>query len=192
MKKLIAMLLALTMMVALAACGTQTEKEPAVQTVEALTALQTVVTAYNTQYEGTDYQLPIVGGGYEAMNWEGPDVVPTTDVDYLTAQLIVPEEQIANIGAAASAMHAMNTNIFCAGAYNLVEGADYNAFAAALEAAIMGNRWMCGFPEKLLIVNVGNCLIVVYGNGEVVANFNTVVGETYSAATIICDKAVGE
>ena len=188
MKKLIALLLALTLVVAFAGC--EKKEENKLPPVEALTAIKTLVNAYNTQYEGTDFQLPIVGGGYETMNWEGPDAVPTEDTAFLTQQLLVPETELSNIKSAASAMHSMNTNIFCAGSFNLVEGADYAAFAAGVKAAILGNRWMCGFPEKLVIANVGDCLIVVYGNAQIVENFNTVIAETYSSATVLYNEAI--
>ena len=192
MKKLIALLLALTLVVAFAGCGNTagSNNGTTVEAVDALTAIKTLVNAYNTQYEGTDFQLPIVGGGYETMNWEGPDAVPTEDTAFLTQQLLVPETELSNIKSAASAMHSMNTNIFCAGSFNLVEGADYAAFAAGVKAAILGNRWMCGFPEKLVIANVGDCLIVVYGNAQIVENFNTVIAETYSSATVLYNEAI--
>ena len=189
MKKLIALLLALTLVVAFAGC--EKKEENKLPPVEALTAIKTVYEAYNTKHADTDYQLFLVGGGYENANWEGPDAVPTTDVAYLTSILVVPETEVSNIKAAASAMHGMNTNTFCAGAYNLVDGADYSAFAAALREAIQGNRWMCGFPEKLVIANVGDCLIVVYGNGELLDLFTTVISETYAGAPILYNEAIG-
>lgn len=189
MKKLIAMLLALTLIVAFAGCG-QKEEPKTAEPVEALTALKTVVTAYNEKYAGTDYQLSLVGGGFENTDWEGPAAVLNTDTAYLTGTLLIPEADLAKVTIAASAMHAMNTNTFCAGAYNLGDGADYTAFAAGVREAIQGNRWMCGFPEKLLMVNVGDCLIVVYGNGQLIDNFNTVIGETYTA-TVVYNEAIG-
>ena len=158
MKKLIALLLALTLVVAFAGC--EKKEEAKVETVEALAALQT---AWNAL--GDDEKPFAMGGGYETMVDNAPGAVPTTDTAYLTSILLVPEAELSKVSAAASVMHAMNTNTFCAGAFNLVDGADYGAFATALREAIQGNRWMCGFPEKLHIANVGNCLVVAYGNG---------------------------
>lgn len=186
MKKLIAMLLALTLVVAFAGCN---KEEPQAETVEALTAMTTLATAYNTKYEGTDFQLPLMGGGYENMNMEGPAAVLESDTAYLTSTLLIPEAELSKVSAAASAQHAMMTNNFCAGAYNLND-ADLGAFAAAVRNAIQGNRWMCGFPEKLLIADVGNCVVVVYGNGALVDNFNGVIGETYSSAHILYNEAI--
>ena len=163
MKKLIALLLALTLVVAFAGCE---KKEAKAETVEALTALKTAWDAL-----GEDEKPFAMGGGYETMVDNAPGSVPTTDTAYLSTILLVPEAEVAKISAAASVIHAMNTNTFCAGAYNLVDGADYAAFATTMRDTIQGNRWFCGFPEKLYIANVGNCLVVVYGNGELVNNF---------------------
>ena len=179
MKKLIALLLALTLVVAFAGC--EKKEEAKVETVEALAALQT---AWNAL--GDDEKPFAMGGGYETMVDNAPGAVPTTDTAYLTSILLVPEAELSKVSAAASVMHAMNTNTFCAGAFNLVDGADYGAFATALREAIQGNRWMCGFPEKLYIANVGNCLVVAYGNGELV---NTFCGKLANA-TILFDEAI--
>ena len=179
MKKLIALLLVLATMMAFAACGKKEETK--VETVEALTALQN---AWNAL--GDEEKPSAMGGGYETMVENVPGAVPTTDTAYLTSILLVPETEVNKISAAASVMHAMNTNTFCAGAFNLVDGADYGAFATALREAIQGNRWMCGFPEKMYIANVGNCLVVAYGNGELV---NTFTGKL-TGATILYDEAI--
>ncbi len=164
MKKLIALLLALTLVVAFAGC--EKKENTPVQTVEALTALQT---AWNAM--GENERPFVMGGGYENMVDNAPGAVPTTDTAYLMNLLLVPEAELTKISAAASVIHAMNQNTFTAGAFNLVDGADYSAFATAMREAIQGNRWMCGFPEKLYIANVGNCLVVAFGNGEIIDGF---------------------
>ena len=180
MKKLIALLLVLATMMAFAACGKKEEAK--VEPVEALAALQTAWNALG------DEEKPFaMGGGYETMVDNAPGAVPTTDTAYLTSILLVPEAELSKVSAAASVMHAMNTNTFCAGAFNLVDGADYGAFVTAMRTAIQGNRWMCGFPEKLYIANVGDCLVVVYGNGQLVDTF---CGKLAANATILYNEAI--
>lgn len=179
MKKLIALLLALTLVVAFAGC--EKKEDTKVQTVEALAALET---AWNAL--GETEKPFAMGGGYENMVDNAPGAVSTEDAAYLTNMLLVPEAELSKISAAASVVHAMNQNTFTAGAFNLVDGADYGAFATAMREAIQGNRWMCGFPEKLYIANVGNCLVVVYGNGEVVDTFCGKLANT----TVLYDEAI--
>ena len=149
--------------------------------MDALVALET---AWNGL---ADDQKPFVmGGGYETLVDNAPGSVPTTDVAYLNGILLVPEAELSKISAAASIMHAMNTNTFCVGAFNLVDGADYGAFATTMRETIQGNRWMCGFPEKMYIANVGNCLVIAYGNGELVDNFCGNLAD----ATILYNEAI--
>ncbi len=152
---------------------------------DAVNVLKNLVSAYNTKHAGTDFELPIMGGGYLNGNWEGPDVVLAEDIDFMTQTLLVPEAELTNIQATAAASHAMMLNNFCAGAYNLVEGADYTAFAATMQDAVLNNQWVCGFPEQLVIADVGGCLIVVFGNGQLIENFNAVIGETYPGVTVV-------
>ncbi len=178
MKKLIALLLALTLVVAFAGCE---KKEEKVETVAALTALET---AWNAM---PDEQKPFAfGGGYETMVDNAPGAVPAEDTAFMSNILLIPEAELAKVSAAASVLHAMNTNTFCVGALNLVEGADYGAFATTMRDAIQSNRWMCGFPEKLHIANVGNCLVIAYGNGELVDNFCG----NLANATVLYDEAI--
>ena len=158
--------------------------------LEAVDVLKALVSLYNTAHAGTDFELFLVGGGYENSNWGTPDVVALTEVDYLTYTLLIPEAEQANLAAAASAMHAMNTNTFCAGTYNLTEGTDVAAFAAAVQANIQGNQWMCGFPETLVIADVGGCVVVVYGNAQLVEMFNTVIGENYAEVTVLYNEPI--
>lgn len=180
MKKLIALLLVLATVMAFAACG---KKEEA-KTESNVAALAALEGAWNAL--GEDEKPFAMGGGYETIVENAPGSVPTADEAYLTNILLVPSEELSKVSAAASVMHAMNTNTFCAGAFNLVDGADYGAFATAMRTAIQGNRWMCGFPEKLYIANVGNCLVVAYGNGELVDNF---CGKL-TGATILYNEAI--
>ncbi len=182
MKKLIAMLLALTLVVAFAGCDNKTE-EPKVETVDALVALQTVWTSY-----GDEEKFSVMGGGYENVLMGEPGAIAGTDEASLTQQLLVPAAEVANVKGAASLFHAMNQNTFTCGAINLVDGADYAAFAKTLRDAIQGNQWMCGFPEKLVISNVGNCLVVAFGNGEMIDIFSGKLTAAYSNAASLYNE----
>ena len=158
---------------------------------EAVDVLKALVSIYNTTNAGTDFEMGVVGGGYENANWESPDVVALTEVDFLTYTLLVPETEQANLTAAASAIHMMNTNNFCAGAYNLAEGTDVAAFAAAMQANIQGNQWMCGFPETLVIADLGGCVVVVYGNAQLVELFGNTIVDNYTATVLYNEPIAG-
>lgn len=221
MNKIIALLLVAVMALSLAACGTTTPAETtgttaAVETtvdttpaetteaVEDTTPVETtegaVVAAENAASKvlnniwalyTEDTKFFAMGGDYNAMVDGAAGVVDVTVTDFLTFSLIVPETEIANIAEAASLLHAMNANTFTGGAYVLAEGADQAAFVAAMQTAIQGNQWMCGFPETLLIAKCDGVIVVAFGNGEVMSTFNTNLTAAYAEAEILVNEAIG-
>ena len=79
----------------------------------------------------------------------------------------------------------MNANTFTCGAFKLAEGVSAEDFGAAMQAAVQGNMWMCGFPEKLYIVQVGNAsLIVMFGIEAATSVIIPAIGEAYSADSL--------
>ena len=183
MKKLIALLLVLATMMAFAACGKKEEAKA--EPVEALAALQTAWNALG------DEEKPFaMGGGYETMVDNAPGSVPTTDEAYLTNILLVPAEELNKVSAAASVMHAMNTNTFACGALKLVEGADEAAVAKAIVDAILNTRWMCGFPERVVVVSTNGCLVVAFGHEGNITNLNTAITAVDATATVLHSEAI--
>ena len=218
MKKIIAMLLVAVMAVSMAACGAaeaestttapvettvdttpaQTEGTEPVETegtepvettpVVADNAASAVLNAAWALY-AEDQKFFAMGGDYNAPV-DGA-AGPVTAEDHMTASLIVPETELANIAEAAALMHAMNANTFTGAAYKLVEGADATAFVTAMQTAIQGNQWMCGFPETLLIVNVDGIIVVAFGHGDAMTPFQTNLTAAYANAEILVNEAIG-
>ena len=210
MKKIIAMLLFAVMAVSMAACGTaeaeptttapaettvdttpaQTEGTEPVETtpVVADNAASAVLNAAWALYT-EDQKFFAMGGDYNAPV-DGA-AGPVTAQDHMTASLIVPEDQLANIAEAGALMHAMNANTFTGAAYKLVDGADAAAFATAMQTAIQGNQWMCGFPEMLLIANVDGIIVVAFGHGDAMTPFQTNLTAAYANAEILVNEAIG-
>ena len=46
---------------------------------------------------------------------------------------------------------------------------------------------MCGFPERLVIMNAGNVMITMFGAGDLVSNFVSHAQATYSELVILVD-----
>ena len=58
----------------------------------------------------------------------------------------------------------MNTNVFNCYAVHFTNSDDVDAMVETLKANILARQWICGSPEKLVIVKVpGDYLIVVWG-----------------------------
>ena len=218
MKNIIALLLVAVMALSMAACGTTTPAETTgttaavettvdttpVETTEDTTPVETtegtIVAAENAASKvlntiwalyTEDTKFFSMGGDYNAPVDGAAGVVDVTATDFLTFSLIVPEAEVANIAEAASLLHAMNANTFTGGAYVLAEGADQAAFVAAMQTAIQGNQWMCGFPETLLIAKCDGVIVVAFGNGEVMSTFNTNLTAAYAEAEILVNEAIG-
>ena len=204
MKKILALVLALTMVMAMAACTPATNNDATNGTTEATTAATTFASAaelLNTAWATfpEENKFSVMGGDAENPNFEGAGNVtlPGAEGNALW-NLYVPDEQLANITEAATMMHAMNANTFTAGALKLAEGADKTAVAAALKEAIMNTRWMCGFPERMIIVSVGDYLVVAFGHdgvsypegGKLISLFLTGLQTADANAQVLHDEAI--
>ena len=202
MKKIIAMLLVLTMAVSLAACAKKDAKPadttPADTTpaaVEIANALELLENTYNS-YANPENRPFTMGGSGDTMSFEGPGAVAATDTDTIMYQLLVPADQAANVADCASMLHAMNANSLTVGAFKVT--GDMSAFITALKDAVLGNQWMCGFPEKLVIATVGDYVVMCFGKAGVedpsfnlVADFVTALTTAYPTATVAVEEAIG-
>ena len=213
MKKLIAMLLALTCVFGLVACGGENET-PETPETEATQPLETqpvetepvetepvetepATTETNGAVEvlgniwaavAEDSKFFAMGGDYENPVDGAPGAYNLAD-EGLTATFLVPADQIANIDEAATLIHAMMANNFTFGAYHVT--GDVNAFVEAMHTAITGNQWMCGMPEKLIIAVVGGEYVVAgFGINDAIAPFETAFTATYPEAEMKYNEAI--
>ena len=189
MKKLIAMLLALTCVFGLVACGGKTETpetpstDPVVKPASALEVLEKTWAAV-----AEDKKFFAMGGDFENTVDNAPGAYSLTD-EGLTATLLVPAEQVANIDEAASLVHGMMLNNFTFGAYHVT--GDVNAFVEAMHTAIANNPWMCGMPEKMIIAVVGGEYVVAgFGINDAVAPFEAAFTATYPDAEMKYNEAI--
>ncbi len=189
MKKLIAMLLALTMVLAMAACGSKPAQEqdteaPAEQ-VSPLALLEQVWGLY-----GEDEKFALMGGNPEAGVMDAPGSWDMALSENLTYTLLIPAEELANVTEAATMIHMMNANTFTGGAVKLAEGVDGAAFAQKVRDAIAGNQWICGFPEQMLIAQVGDCVVITFGLQDTIHSFRAHLTEAAADAAILYDEAI--
>jgi hypothetical protein len=181
MKKIIAMLLAVMLVASMAACGnggaaeTTEAKEPV--PASALEILEKVWGSY-----ADDEKFFVFGGNMgENAVMDAPGAFDLTDTDGLTYTLLVPADQAANIDGAASLVHGMLANNFTCGVFHVT--GDVKAFAEAMKNAVMGNQWMCGMPEKMLITVVGGeYVLMAFGIGDAINPFQAKLTAAYPAA----------
>ena len=86
----------------------------------------------------------------------------------------------------------MNANTFTAGAFHVASSSDVDSVVSDLKDNIMNRQWMCGFPDKLVIATLGNYVVSVYGDEELVNTFRDKFQAAYSDAAIAYDEMIGE
>ncbi len=195
MKKIIALLLVLTMALSLAACNKKTNDGDKTEAPIAANALEVLNKAYES-YENPDMRPPLGGGSGDTMNWEGPGEVAATDTDTLTGTLNVPADQVANVVSAASAMHLMNGNNLTVGVFQVT--GDAEAFANAMVEALKNGNFVCGWPEKMFVARAGEFVVAGIGLGgqwdPEAAMLNDFIGAlkaAYPTFTIVAEEIMG-
>lgn len=185
MKKIIAIALVVVVAaVAVFAIVGNKDKTPEVVDVyaDATEVLTTIFGAY-----AEDNKFPVAGGDEANMSFEAPAKYDYTLADELNVVAKLPATQSANIADAATGMHAMNANSFTGAAYKLVEGADAAAFAADFKAELDNARWMCGFPEKFVVIKTGSFVVTAFGVADIMEYFKTTATATLEGAEIVLE-----
>ena len=119
-----------------------------------------------------------------------PGVYGIADASEVDRVLGYPAAEIAKIDSAASLVHMMNLNTFTAGAYHVVSGTDTAALASAIEKNIQSRQWMCGFPDKLIVVSAGSCLVSAFGAEDLVNTFRDKIVAAYADAQVLVDAPI--
>jgi hypothetical protein len=199
MKKFVSMFLILTMLLAMTACGSnETQNSDAAGSTEAATApapLEILTTVWNSYSE--DEKFPAFSGDYtqEASDMPGSlNLEDENTTGILTSMLLVPEDSIALIDDVASLFHMMNTNTFTGGAYHLKDADTLTTFVNALAENIRTNPWMCGFPDSMLIVQIGNDTVVsAFGGEDQMTVFHEKLMAAYDgSATILIEESLAD
>ncbi len=188
MKKFLAMFMAVVMMTGFAACGSGDDKGNK-EEIESATALLTAV----WENYGEDERFAAMGGGGSetAQLVDGaPGKFLTDSADALDYSLGLPAASASMIDDAASLIHLMNANTFTCGAFHVTKPEDVTAVADSLKENILNRQWMCGFPDKLVVVTVGDYVVSVFGNEELVDTFKTKLTAVYQSADIAHEEAI--
>lgn len=100
----------------------------------------------------------------------------------------VTDELYAMLGDdVATLQHMMNMNTFCSAMAKLNDPSKAAEFAEAYKAAIQAQRWMCGFPDKVIVISVGDYVIMAYGNETIIENFKNACLAADSQAKLLVE-----
>ena len=187
MKKMIALILALTLAVSMTACGSKAEETtPAVEApASALEILETVWAMY-----GEDEKFAVIGGDMGNPVNDAPGSYDLAD-ENISYTLLLPAEQLKNVTEAASMMHMMNANNFTCGVFRLAEGVKAEDFSKAMQESVMGNQWMCGFPDTLVIQNIADTYVLVaFGVNDAINPFMNYLAAAYPQSQNLVREAI--
>lgn len=190
MKKTIAAVLAIIFALGMVGCAANGNGQGTAEAAEnPLDVLNKVWDSYTD-----DEKFPAAGGDMSEANMkdDAPGNVALDDADTVAYLTSFPADMVDKLDAAASLMHMMNANTFTCGALRVKNGDDAAKLAEDLRDAIQNKQWMCGFPDKLVIATLGNYVVSVYGDEELVNTFRDKLQAAYSDAAIAYDEMIGE
>ena len=161
------------------------ENKPAAAVDDALTILNAIWNTYSDEEK-----FPAAGGDSEHAVDGAPGSFDASNADSLSYLLTFPADDASLIDSAASLVHMMNLNTFTCGAFHVVDANNVARLADDLRTTIQAKHWMCGFPDKLVIVTVGQSVFSVYGNEELVNTFRDKLLASYPTAAAVYDEAI--
>ena len=193
MKKIIAIALAAVMALSLAACAKQNGKNGTTtpsdaskgQPQNALEILEKVWSKYSA-----DEKFSATGGSEKHMKEDMPGKFDVSDAEALDFELGFPKANASEIDDAASLMHMLNQNNFSCGVYHVKDSANVEALAGKIKENILARQWMCGFPEKLVILTVGDYIVSVFGARELTDTFTAKLSAEYSSTKQLFDVPI--
>lgn len=153
----------------------------------ALDILTTVWASY-----ADDEKFPAAGGDFDEANsvMDGPGRYGIQDTEALDSVFGLPASAAGQIDGAASLMHMMNANTFTCGAFHVSNADDVQAVADALKDNILQRQWMCGFPDKLVIIQIDDYVISAFGKQEPMDTFQSKTLAAYENASVLYDEPI--
>lgn len=201
MKKLLALLLTGIMAFGITACSKATTEnitEDSQKEEVTITDANEILTNIWNKFEDEDTdenmyndKFAVIGGHFENPVDNAPGKYDVSKAEDLEFNLCVPQDAIAKIDDAASMIHMMNANTFTAGAFHVKEAADLDSFVKEVKERTIGNQWMCGFPDQLLIVTIGdNYVVSAFGNADTMKEFKAALIAEYDVAKVVVEEAL--
>ncbi len=188
MKKTLTLLLSALLALSLAACGSGSGKTSGPSAVrDPLDLLTTVWNSY-----ADDEKFPAAGGDMTEENavMDAPGRFGLDDTEILDSTLGFPAAKADSLSGAASLMHMMNATTFTCGAYEAKNADETADLAAAVKDNILQRQWMCGFPDKLVIVTIDQYIVAFFGENAIMDTFQDKLMEAYPSAQIVCDEPI--
>ena len=195
MKKILTLTIAAVLVFSLVSCAKKDKEDvtPGTSAADvqkngpksALEILETVWKKYSA-----DDKFAAMGGSEKNMKEDAPGKFDLGDAEALDFELGFPKAEVGKLDDAASLLHMLNQNTFTCGVYHVKNSADIEALAAKIKDNILARNWMCGFPEKLVIMTVGDYIVSVFGAAELISTFTAKLTDSYGSVRHLFDVPI--
>lgn len=192
MKKIIAAMLVGIMAVSCYSCANHSSETPSNTASKIFedTPLELLDEVWDEYSD--DEKFPAAGGDFseENMNMDGPGKYGLSDAEALDSSFGLPADSVDKIEDAASLMHMMNANTFTCSVFRVKEDVKSSEIAGEIFDNLHDRQWVCGIPDKIVIIIVGRDVVTVFGEAELVNTFKSKVIDKYSAAQINAEENI--
>ena len=139
-----------------------------------------------------DEKFPSCGGDADHNSDEGPGFFDIEkNKESIQVNTHITDELLKTVtNDAATLMHMMNTNTFSSAIFHLKDASTAESFAKEYEKAVQNTRWMCGFPERVVVLSVGEYVAVAFGYEDLTSTFKTKCLAVDSSAKLLIDNAI--
>lgn len=193
MKKTLSIVLALMMVLAmLVFAGCSKEENNGGENSDVSTpTIESAVDFYTEVWAafGSDKQFACAGGDADHMA-EAPAqfAINDTNADTFKYLLHVTDELYAMLDDdAATLQHMMNTNTFSSAVVRLKDPTLASEFAESYKTEIQAQQWMCGFPDKVVVISVGDYVVMAYGQEDNINNLVAACTAVEAQSTVLVD-----
>ena len=140
---------------------------------------------------GQEERFAAYGGTVEHSVADAPGALDMAAIDELTNAYLMPVERLEEVAEAASLVHMMNSNIFTGVVLQLKPTGQLRAFADDWRGVIRENRWICGQPDRLLMLAVDEThLLMAFGSNEAMDTFRTKTAAIYGQSKTLYDEPI--
>ena len=140
-----------------------------------------------------DEKFTVTGGDMEHTSMEGPGLF---DIEKNKEKIMyythVTEELLETVtNDAATLMHMMNVNKFSSAIFHLKDASTAESFAKEYDKAIQNTSWLCGYPDIVVVVSIGEYVIVAFGwDDDLINTFKAKCLAVDSSAKLLIDNAI--
>ena len=117
-----------------------------------------------------------------------PGAISPDDGEMLESQTLFPAASADKLDSAAVYFNMLNQNNGTFAAFEIKNEGDMQTLADMMKSKVKNNAWICGFPERYLIMRVGDVMLFSYGLDDSLTAWKNAVASVYAEAEVLYDE----